>query len=276
MDSGDMLKQLLEKFTVEEAVIHEELKLVQEQIEQLEGRLEQCSRKRVSLAVDRDKVLDMQQRYGKGNLSVSAEVSSKLESTSPERVTGRERPGRQYSPPGEPETPRAAKPETSPTQAEATPPAEQTYLPDKQTATIALMQGMNAGQTKRRKEQVESVEEAATPILDQVAEVLTPEDDTIAPPVAQSPEKSSNYLSDSIIEQAEKEEDYPTPVPPPLPTTTSQSAPVEPEPPPAPTPAATPVTGIDAVTDLNSDADDEELGSENQKNINDALRRLFR
>ncbi|MBY0551413.1 MAG: hypothetical protein K2W95_29300 [Candidatus Obscuribacterales bacterium] len=86
MDSGDMLKQLLDKFTVEESVIQEELKLVQEQIDQLESRLGECSTSRDRLSVDRERVIRMMQRYVHGKFEPPPEVLARLDTIAAEAL----------------------------------------------------------------------------------------------------------------------------------------------------------------------------------------------
>lgn len=86
MDSGDMLKQLLDKFTIEESVIQEELKLVQEQIEQLESRLGECSTSRNSLQDDRERVFSMMKRYMGGKFDPPPEVLARLDTIAAEAM----------------------------------------------------------------------------------------------------------------------------------------------------------------------------------------------
>ncbi len=63
MPSEEMLKQLLDEFVEKEALINEELKVVSEQILELENRLGQCNERLKLVSVDRQKVLSMKERY---------------------------------------------------------------------------------------------------------------------------------------------------------------------------------------------------------------------
>lgn len=73
-DSGDMLKQLLEKFSNETAMIEEEYKLINEQIAQLEQRLADCEEKKVAVLKDKDRVLGMRDRYLHGKFEAPPEL----------------------------------------------------------------------------------------------------------------------------------------------------------------------------------------------------------
>lgn len=86
MDSGDMLKQLLEKFSNETAMIEEEYKLIHEQISQLEQKLAECQNKQVQVLKDREKVLAIKQRYldGKFEPPPPAELITPDSASSPE------------------------------------------------------------------------------------------------------------------------------------------------------------------------------------------------
>ncbi|MBY0356710.1 MAG: hypothetical protein K2W82_01810 [Candidatus Obscuribacterales bacterium] len=63
MDSGEALKQVLDKFTNELAMVEAELNLVQEQIGELETRLTSCASKQQVVTQDRQKVISMLERY---------------------------------------------------------------------------------------------------------------------------------------------------------------------------------------------------------------------
>lgn len=98
MDSGDMLKQLLDKFTVEEKVIQEELKLVQEQIDQLESRLNECSTSRDRLSTDRERVFDMMKRYTGGKFDPPPAVLARLDTIAAETLARFDSPFEQAAP----------------------------------------------------------------------------------------------------------------------------------------------------------------------------------
>lgn len=66
MPSEEMLKKLLEEFAEKEALANEELKYVNEQIMQLEAKLEDCRRRLSTIGGDREKVLSMRTRYLEG------------------------------------------------------------------------------------------------------------------------------------------------------------------------------------------------------------------
>lgn len=66
MPSGEMLKKLLDEFVEKEALVTEELKVIAEQIEELESRLEKCRARLGTIGTDRRRVLDIKQRYAGG------------------------------------------------------------------------------------------------------------------------------------------------------------------------------------------------------------------
>jgi hypothetical protein len=66
MPSLEMLRKLLDEFVEKEALIEEELKVIDEQIVELESKLGTCQERLSTLGVDREKVLRMRQRYLEG------------------------------------------------------------------------------------------------------------------------------------------------------------------------------------------------------------------
>lgn len=63
MPSVEVLKQLLDEFVEKEALINEELKVVNEQIDELHKRLNGCRFKLETIGADREKLIAMQARY---------------------------------------------------------------------------------------------------------------------------------------------------------------------------------------------------------------------
>ncbi|MBX9688376.1 MAG: hypothetical protein K2X27_16830, partial [Candidatus Obscuribacterales bacterium] len=81
MDSGDMLRQLLEKFSNETALIEEEYKLIHEQISQLEQRLAECQEKQGQVLKDRERVLSIRERYLNGKFEAPQSPNTAIEAT---------------------------------------------------------------------------------------------------------------------------------------------------------------------------------------------------
>lgn len=65
------MKQLLQEFVEKESLVVEEVKVVQQQIEELEGRIQGCREKLKTVSEDREKITAMQGRYA-GGLGLSA------------------------------------------------------------------------------------------------------------------------------------------------------------------------------------------------------------
>lgn len=65
------MKQLLQEFVEKEALVVEESKVVQQQIEELEGRIQGCREKLKTVSEDKEKITAMQGRYA-GGLGLSA------------------------------------------------------------------------------------------------------------------------------------------------------------------------------------------------------------
>ena len=70
MPSQDMLKKLLDEFVEKEQLVTEELKVITEEIEQLETRLEVCRARLGTIGSDRDRVLQLKQKYGNGSFNI--------------------------------------------------------------------------------------------------------------------------------------------------------------------------------------------------------------
>lgn len=82
MPSEDMLKQLLDEFIEKEALVTEELKVVNEQIVELESRLGVCRSRLSTIGTDRDKVLQIRTRYADGTFySAPGEITAMVAAT---------------------------------------------------------------------------------------------------------------------------------------------------------------------------------------------------
>ena len=66
MPSADMLKNLLDDFVEKEQLVSEELKVITEQIGELEARLERCRVRLGTIGSDRVRVMEIKQRYAGG------------------------------------------------------------------------------------------------------------------------------------------------------------------------------------------------------------------
>lgn len=76
MESGEALRQVLDKFANELALLEEELNLIHEQVGELESQLVICQQKQQSVGLDREKVLSMLSRYVPGaSLSGQSAIS---------------------------------------------------------------------------------------------------------------------------------------------------------------------------------------------------------
>jgi hypothetical protein len=74
MVSEDALRKLLDEFVEKEALVREEIKVVQDEITQLEERLQTCRDRLSTLGTDREKVLSMRTRYLEGDFSAAPPV----------------------------------------------------------------------------------------------------------------------------------------------------------------------------------------------------------
>src|SRR5262245_54310439 len=67
----DVMKQLLQEFVEKETLASEEIKVVQQQIDELEGRIKGCREKLKIVNEDREKIMAMAQRYAGGKRAPS-------------------------------------------------------------------------------------------------------------------------------------------------------------------------------------------------------------
>jgi hypothetical protein len=70
MPSQEMLKKLLDEFVEKEQLVNEELKVITEEIEQLEMRLEVCRARLGTIGADRDRVVQLKQKYANGDYRI--------------------------------------------------------------------------------------------------------------------------------------------------------------------------------------------------------------
>lgn len=78
MPTTEVLKQLLDEFTEKEALIQEELKIINEQIDELNKRLGSCQRKLETIGADRDKVASMKEHYIGFSLKAADKISDRV------------------------------------------------------------------------------------------------------------------------------------------------------------------------------------------------------
>lgn len=99
MPSGEMLKKLLDEFVEKEALVTEELNVIAEQIQELEMRLDKCRARLGTIGTDRQRVLQIKERYAGG---VFYERSQPLPQSQPVQQP---QPQLQQSPPPQPVAP---------------------------------------------------------------------------------------------------------------------------------------------------------------------------
>lgn len=74
MASQEMLRKLLDDFVEKEALVQEELKVIVEQIDELERRLELCRSRLSTIGTDRDRVLQIRGRYADGTFYSPSQI----------------------------------------------------------------------------------------------------------------------------------------------------------------------------------------------------------
>jgi hypothetical protein len=79
MPSQEMLKKLLDEFVEKEQLVNEELKVITEEIEQLEMRLEVCRARLGTIGADRDRVVQLKQKYANGDFRIDRSQSAPVQ-----------------------------------------------------------------------------------------------------------------------------------------------------------------------------------------------------
>jgi hypothetical protein len=77
----ETMKQLLQEFVEKESLVIEEVKVVQQQIEELEGRIQSCREKLKTVSEDKEKITSMQGRYAGGLGLAAGKDEARLSST---------------------------------------------------------------------------------------------------------------------------------------------------------------------------------------------------
>jgi hypothetical protein len=249
MASQDMLKKLLDEFVEKEALVSEELKVVTEQIEELEMRLEKCRMRLGSIGTDRNRVMEIKQRYSGGVFYQRAEqapmsVPAAQVSTAPAQ-------------PPQPVAPKKAEPTPVP------PPVQQQPQPQPEPSYT------------------DSVAAAMSPEISTAKPDVTPRS-TISG-INSLLGARRNETSQVSFDQQDYQQQLPTPgqpvqQPQPQPALPPVAQPEpEPEPAPQPQPQAQQPASSDKVVDIEENqAEDDSDNSDTVKSINDALRSLFR
>ena len=299
MPTEETLKQLLTEMVEQEALVAEELKVIDEQIASLEIKLTESRARLSRVATDRDKVLNMKQRYVDGlDVPVSANYSStvtpvstsngerqiKVQSVKEVKSTGQFRAQKEEEPAAAPASAPTPVPVSAPTPAPVLMPPPQEELPIPEAPPLPQM-------------------ETPPPVVEPEPEFISQPVQTTSMPVERDDSDSHSDQKDSgahgrpsgisaLLEGLRSRDNSPPrpesvqeaapapqptlPVPEEPPT---KVLPVAQDPPPVQEeeqPAAVVAPADDSSEATASSESAEEGDSDTVKSINDALRSLFR